>query len=139
MQMISHAKINSAIYKRLYSASARRQTLEQEETVMNELEERLLEWRDLLPAHLRPGMPIVPSNLPVGMHIDSAVYMHYAYYGATISLFHSFPWIDQHMDGTLTPLSHPTFSQRQDKATAAARNVILATSYIKPDLNTSGW
>lgn len=138
--VIQHAQISSKIYSNLYCATAgRKPEDDSRQAIREELEQALCQWQNLLPAYLRPRVPVRHAAAPHSIHRDSIVYSHYAFYASIIAIHLNFPWtiFSQQLDQD--PSMSQYASASRDKVLSAARNIILATRYYDIDINTTGW
>ncbi|KIW24253.1 uncharacterized protein PV07_09981 [Cladophialophora immunda] len=135
---ILHAQLSSKIYRRILSAKAWCGSGdEQRQVIRAELERELYHWRDSLPPWLRPGVPAKSSTIPEGVHIDSVVYIHYAFYGSMIAIYNQYPWDDLTFPSGLIAAQSQYMADCREKVVGAARNIILATKYHRIDSNTT--
>ncbi|TVY30806.1 putative transcriptional regulatory protein [Lachnellula hyalina] len=135
--VIKHAQLSSQIGKRFSTVQAYRQSPESIAKTACELDQKLREWRDLLPPSMRPGTAINSSEIPPNLDTVHVIYLHYAFFGSLIAIHSTvtYPWSD--MFGRDENL---TFRNQVDISTQivadASRNIILAAKYIN-DINAS--
>ena len=139
--MIGISQISAQILKELGSDKAFRQTFAALVRTVNDLSQRLEEWRKSVPAFLEIGTPLNVSRLPPEVKIVHASYIQFAYYNNLISIHMIFalPWTSK-MFGTDRDPAFRNQVARSTKATAeAARNIILTTKYIEPHGASPAW
>jgi hypothetical protein len=137
IQTIKHAQITSAIARGLSSVKASKQPPEVIIGKAHELDQRLRDWKDSIPPHLRPELPFTFAYLPPGTHLYHIIYLHFAYYGSLIAIHSVFtyPWNISAFTQNPTPAIRDQISASTQIVVDASRKIILATKYI--DVNGS--
>jgi hypothetical protein len=143
--IIKHAQISSLISKNLMSVRAMR-SFQQDPTqllsTVNEMNRQLENFRDSLPAYLRPGAPIKQSSeglsLPRFIHI---IYLHFAYYGSLMAthILLFYPWISARFITENSDAFRSQIAISSNTVAEAARNIILTARYIDVDVASPAW
>ncbi|OCL02150.1 hypothetical protein AOQ84DRAFT_349537 [Glonium stellatum] len=137
IQIIKHAQITSAIAKELSSVKASKQPPEVIIEKAHELDQRLRDWKDNIPPHLKPELPFRFAYLLPGTHLYHIVYLHFAYYGSLIAIHSVFtyPWNSSGFTRNPTSAIRDQISASTQIVVDASRKIILATKFI--DVNGS--
>jgi hypothetical protein len=81
--MCTFAKIESKVYKQLYSVKASKQTDGELLNTIGELDKELETWKDSIPLDFRPEHEIKASHTPLILHV---VALHFGYYNCLTTI-----------------------------------------------------
>lgn len=126
--LIQHAQISSQISKRLMSVKAFRQPPSTLLETVAQLDHQLHEWRDSLPARLRPEDRLRSFQAPRDSRNLPTILMHCAYYGSLMAIhtIFAYPWVYSTIFGNgrgVVTQDQVIFSS--NTVAEAARNIII--------------
>lgn len=105
------------------------------------LEGRIEAWYQSLPPGLLPKLPVKKADLPEGIKVEHALYLHFAYNGSLIAIHSIFgyPWNSTRLwTDANANLGHKMESSTE-VVVQASRNLILATRDINIDAAAPAW
>ena len=139
--IIEHARISSAIGKRLTTVKGLRRPLDDMIKTVHELEEQLQSWKESLPPLIRPGTDIKHNNLPSRTHLSYVLYLRFAYLGS-LTAIHSiffYPWNLPRFGADQNPALATQIVLSTEAVVEASRNIILTTKQIEVDASSPIW
>ncbi|KIW98761.1 uncharacterized protein Z519_00424 [Cladophialophora bantiana CBS 173.52] len=128
MYLIQHSQISSQVSKRLMSVKAFQQPPNTLLETVAQLDHQLREWRDSLPAKLRPDDRLRSLQVPGDARYFPTILMHYAYYGSLMAIhtIFAYPWVYSTIFGNdrgIVTQDQVIFSS--NTVAEAARNIII--------------
>lgn len=132
--LIRHAQISSQISKRLMSVKAFQQPPNTVLEAVAQLAQQLQEWRDSLPAGLRPEDRLRSFQTPRDARYLPKTLLHCAYYGSLMAI-HTIlasPWVYSTVFGNdrgLVTQDQVVFSS--NTVAEAARNIIIIARILE--------
>ncbi|EXJ75077.1 uncharacterized protein A1O5_01773 [Cladophialophora psammophila CBS 110553] len=140
--MAKHARILASVIKTLNVIRASRSMSATTFTMIQELDDRLREWRSGFPSFVQ--MDPLPAGvaLPKGVHQEHCLYLVYSYY-ATLIQIHSIvmsPWNAVYQDSaTLDPSLRPQIFRSASIVAEASRKIIAQLRHMTVGLGTLKW
>ncbi|KAJ9615103.1 hypothetical protein H2200_001177 [Cladophialophora chaetospira] len=135
------ARISSRILRRLTSVKAFQQSTDEITQAVAELTKELEQWRNELPASLRPGTGKDVSNSTLRDRFLFAQYFDYAFHASLVAIHQVFayPWIAELIGNEGSPSTTDQVAQSTQIVAEAARNMILLAKDVKIQASAPQW